>query len=93
MEGDEEIIAECVNDPACTPADAALKLRKAEAKAQSRHLAALEEDEEGTPAPRTPASKAGKEEATVESMADFILGKKKETASAKAPPSTARVAR
>jgi hypothetical protein len=58
--GEEKVIAECIADPKCTPAQAALKLRQAEnvtGKGRLRSLAADDTNLE-TPGPNGPAADA-----------------------------------
>jgi signal peptide peptidase SppA len=59
--GEEKVIAECIADPKCTPAQAALKLRQAEnvtGKGRLRSLAADDKNLEA-PGPNGPAADAG----------------------------------
>lgn len=49
--GEEAVVAACVNDPACTAADAALRLRGAEQQAAQGRLAQLRETESSREAP------------------------------------------
>lgn len=67
---EQAIIDECIDDGS-TVEQAALKLRKAEAKSSEKHLAALRASEKENPAPAAGGGDEG--EPTVESLSDFIV--------------------
>lgn len=56
--GEEQVVAECIRDPKCTPADAALRLRKADKTAGKSRLQALAADDTNlnAPGPNGPAA-------------------------------------
>lgn len=56
--GEEDLISECIHDPKCTPADAALRLRQADNTAGRRRLQSLAADDKNlnAPGPSAPAS-------------------------------------
>jgi ClpP class serine protease len=79
--GEEAVIAACVADPTCTPAQAALKLRAAEAGRGADRLAQLRTDENrGTPAhaatTEVPADVAQTEAASILAVHRQVTGAK-----------------
>lgn len=80
--GEEKLALECVKDPKCTVADAALRLRTASKKAAGSYIAALRQDEAGNPPPRAGARKEEQGE-SVDELSEFIANGGRTSAAAK----------